>query len=155
MELYDYVFHFNSYTQLWSAIPRDSLTNYWNGKVDERILSSKDIHTLFDLLARGQDFIDSVSREDTKNWCCWITVEKEEPSQSKITDYCFDNNIKLVSFLKQPHVTLINGEIVPINTRAFNWYIKAQAGHSSIENFKKYLMDMPEVSSFFEEIEEE
>lgn len=155
MELYDYVFHFNSYTQLWSAIPRDSLTNYWNGKVDERILSSKDIQTLFDLLARGQDFIDSISREDTKNWRCSITVETEEPSQSKITDYCFDNNITLVSFLKQPHVTLINGEIVPINTRAFSWYIIVQASHSSIENFKKYLMDMPEVSSFFEEIEEE
>lgn len=65
MELYDYVFHFNSYTQLWSAIPRDSLTNYWNGKVDERILSSKDIQTLFDLLARGQDFIDSVSKNSS------------------------------------------------------------------------------------------
>lgn len=29
-ELYNYVFHFNPYTQLWSAIPRDIYLEYWS-----------------------------------------------------------------------------------------------------------------------------
>ena len=44
-EFYNYVFHFNYHTQLWSAIPRDKYTEYWSVPKD-KYLQSGDINTL-------------------------------------------------------------------------------------------------------------
>jgi hypothetical protein len=48
-ELYDYVFHFNPYEQLWYAFKRDQANDYWNdrdAKKNEKFLKAKDIKVL-------------------------------------------------------------------------------------------------------------
>jgi len=34
MELYNFVFHYNHHEDLWYAIHRDRLNDYWNGERD-------------------------------------------------------------------------------------------------------------------------
>lgn len=52
--LHDWMFHFNPYTKLWSAFPREEYTNYFNNSNDPEaiILKSSDIMTLLDILRR-------------------------------------------------------------------------------------------------------
>lgn len=157
MELYDYFFHFNPYRQLWSAVPRNSMMDYVNGIPNEQVLTSSKIETLIEIVSRGEEFIKSIESDSEKHkteWCFWITVKDEEPSQSNITNYCFDNEIKLISFVKQYHSGIVDGELVDWYKSPFNWYIKVESNFSSIQNFKKHLMNMPEVMSFFEELRE-
>jgi hypothetical protein len=47
-ELYDYVFWFNHYENLWYAIPRDQQLNFFNGKRENAkgVSSDKDIQKL-------------------------------------------------------------------------------------------------------------
>ena len=45
---YNYIFHYNHYTGLWNAIPRDLYNDYWNGSDIKGVLKSKDINTLVD-----------------------------------------------------------------------------------------------------------
>ena len=44
-ELYNYLFHFNYHTQLWYAIPRDKIREYFN-EDSKQFLKSVDINTL-------------------------------------------------------------------------------------------------------------
>ena len=60
MGIYDYVFHFNHYTETWSAIPRDKYKEYWNTPDTNGVLKSKDINVLVELINRGDDFISSI-----------------------------------------------------------------------------------------------
>lgn len=62
MEIYDYVFHYNPHTELWSAIPRDRYVEYWNDRDSIDVLKSKEIRVLIELVNRGEEFIESVSQ---------------------------------------------------------------------------------------------
>lgn len=57
---YNYVFHFNHHTELWSAIPRELYLEYWNNPDTEGILKSKDLNVLIYLINKGADFIKTV-----------------------------------------------------------------------------------------------
>lgn len=35
-KIYEYLFHYNPHTQLWYAIHREDINNYWNGEVTKR-----------------------------------------------------------------------------------------------------------------------
>lgn len=50
--LYGYVFHYNHYTELWSAIPRELYLQYWTDDGLEGIIRSKEINTLIELLTK-------------------------------------------------------------------------------------------------------
>lgn len=58
--LYDYIFHYNHFTNLWAAIPRDKYNEYWNNIESESILKSKSIETLIILINKGNEFINSI-----------------------------------------------------------------------------------------------
>lgn len=62
-ELFNYVFHYNPHSQVWSGIPRDEYINYWNGVLSSTVIKSKELSVLMELLSRGEDFINSVSEE--------------------------------------------------------------------------------------------
>lgn len=59
-ELYNYVFHYNEYTELWNAIPRELYNNYWDNLDIDGVLKSKEIHVLIDLIEKGEAFIKSI-----------------------------------------------------------------------------------------------
>jgi len=48
--MHDWVFHFNPYTKLWNAIPRDMYTKYWDNSQLDGVLRSKSFETLLHLL---------------------------------------------------------------------------------------------------------
>jgi len=58
--LYDYIFHYNHFTKLWAAIPRDRYNDYWNNIESDEIIKSKDIKTLMILIQKGDEFINSI-----------------------------------------------------------------------------------------------
>ena len=58
--LYSYVFHFNPYSEIWSAIPRDLYNDYWSNANLPGVLRSKDMKTLIELVNRGQEFINEI-----------------------------------------------------------------------------------------------
>ena len=58
--LYNYVFHYNDFAGLWSAIPRDSYNDYWDDADSEGVIQSKEINVLIDLIERGDEFIKSI-----------------------------------------------------------------------------------------------
>lgn len=58
--LYNYVFHYNNFTGLWSAIPRESYNSYWDDSDSEGVIQSKEINVLIDLIERGDEFIKSI-----------------------------------------------------------------------------------------------
>lgn len=65
-DIYGYVFHFNPYSELWYAIPRDSYSNYWNGVEDESVLVSKEVSVLVELVSKGQDFLRTVTENSAQ-----------------------------------------------------------------------------------------
>ena len=58
--LYNYVIHYNSFTKMWNAIPRDKYNSYWSNRKVKGVLSSKKINTLIELIVRGEEFINSI-----------------------------------------------------------------------------------------------
>lgn len=50
--LYGYVFHFNSYTQIWAAIPRDLYNQYWSDSNLEGVIRSSKYETLITLVCK-------------------------------------------------------------------------------------------------------
>jgi hypothetical protein len=48
--LYNWIFHFNAYTGLWNAIPRDYYKEYWNDSSCQHVISSKSIDTLQEII---------------------------------------------------------------------------------------------------------
>ena len=58
--LYDYVLHYNPYKDRWYAIPRDKYNEYWNSPDVEGVLCSKKHETLIELIAKGDEFINSI-----------------------------------------------------------------------------------------------
>lgn len=65
--VYNYVFHYNSMTKNWSAIPRDRYLEYWSNPKDKTFLRSSSIKTLTELIVKGDKFIKSIqSKSRTK-----------------------------------------------------------------------------------------
>lgn len=60
--VYNYVFHFNPSTKMWTAIPRDGYLAYWNRSIKDvnDVLRSKDVNTLVELIERGDDFLKTL-----------------------------------------------------------------------------------------------
>lgn len=50
--LYNWVFHYNEFTGVWNAIPRDAYNDYWSNRDCPAIISSKSIDTLKELIAK-------------------------------------------------------------------------------------------------------
>ena len=59
-ELYEYVFHFNPYNELWNAIPREIYQQYFNNNEVDGVLKSKELTTLLSLIAKGATFVNSI-----------------------------------------------------------------------------------------------
>ena len=54
--LYDYLFHYNPHTELWSAFKREDKESYFNGeKPRTEILKAKDIRTLIGFIAKSSN----------------------------------------------------------------------------------------------------
>ncbi len=51
-KIYDYVFHFNHFTELWSAIPRELYNRYWNNDEVEGVIKSNNINTLINIITK-------------------------------------------------------------------------------------------------------
>ena len=49
-KLHDYLLHYNMYTKLWYAIPRDLFPEYWCNRPVDGVLSAKKIKTLIELV---------------------------------------------------------------------------------------------------------
>lgn len=65
--LQDWVFHFNVYTELWAAIPRETYNKYWNEPNNLGVLKSKSFKTLQDLLHKTKgdpQLIEEVIKND-------------------------------------------------------------------------------------------
>ena len=60
--IYNFVFHFNAYTGLWSAIPCNSYNDYWSNVSNDNILRSKSIDTLLHLLNKTGGDIQEVHK---------------------------------------------------------------------------------------------
>ena len=45
-QLYNYVFHYNHFDELWYAIPREAYSRYWDNENTEGVLSAQDIDIL-------------------------------------------------------------------------------------------------------------
>lgn len=60
MNLYNYVFHFNPFDDIWYAIPRELYMEYWSNKNLHGILKAKEIHVLVEMIRKGDDFIKSI-----------------------------------------------------------------------------------------------
>lgn len=49
-KLYNYVFHYNHYNELWYAIPRELYNQYWTTPDTDDILKSKHFNALLDVI---------------------------------------------------------------------------------------------------------
>lgn len=68
--MYNYVFHYNPYTELWNAIPRELYNQYWNDAKIEGVLSSKRLDVLYSLLTeieKDANFINTIKIENDDN----------------------------------------------------------------------------------------
>ena len=55
--LYSHVFHYNPYSEIWSAIPRDLYNDYWSNANLPGVIRSKEIKTLISLVNKGEEFV--------------------------------------------------------------------------------------------------
>lgn len=61
--LYDWVFHYNIYMDVWSAIPRDKYTDYWSDSNKEGIIRSTSFNTLIEILHRTKGDISQIEKK--------------------------------------------------------------------------------------------
>lgn len=50
--LYDWIFHYNHYTEKWSACKRDFISELFSNRTSKNILSSSKIETLIELVSK-------------------------------------------------------------------------------------------------------
>ena len=60
--MYDWVFHFNPYSEEWSAIPKKLYYEYWNNKKHPDILRSKKVTTLLEILYKAKGDVDEIQK---------------------------------------------------------------------------------------------
>ena len=63
--LYNHVFHYNHVTELWSAIPRDKLNEYWSNYETEGVLRAKEFTVLVELINKGNTFVESIEQSNS------------------------------------------------------------------------------------------
>lgn len=63
----DWIFHFNPYSRLWNAFPRNNYNDYWNNYELGGILRSKDINTILSFLQKSNGNIDVISKTSIVN----------------------------------------------------------------------------------------
>jgi len=52
-ELYNWIFHYNTYNNVWSAFNREDYHAYWNGEEPKyAILKAKDIKTIQEIIIK-------------------------------------------------------------------------------------------------------
>ena len=61
--LYDWVFHYNIYTELWCAIPRDKYTKYWDDSDLKDVIRSTSFNTLIEILHRTKGDISQLEKK--------------------------------------------------------------------------------------------
>lgn len=54
----DYVFHYNVHTDEWTGIHRNHYNDYWNGTNTDRLIRSKHLNAILDLLQKADGDID-------------------------------------------------------------------------------------------------
>lgn len=59
-ELFDWVFHYNPYTQKWNATKREHATELFNGN-NGHVISSSSVDTLVELIIKGQGDFDKIN----------------------------------------------------------------------------------------------
>lgn len=65
----DWVFHYNIFTKLWNAIPRELYNVYWNNSHIPDVLKAKHLNVLLDLLHRCKgdvELIKEIAKDDLK-----------------------------------------------------------------------------------------
>jgi hypothetical protein len=60
--LYNWVFHFNSFTGVWSAIPRDVYHEYWNNSDVNGVIRSKSVETLTEIIKKTKGNIKLIEK---------------------------------------------------------------------------------------------
>jgi hypothetical protein len=60
--LYHFVFHFNPFTGLWSAIHRDDYLQYWSDSNNTRTIRSSSIDTLKEILLKTGGELSKIER---------------------------------------------------------------------------------------------
>jgi len=58
--LQNWVFHYNTYTSQWAAIPRDLYNEYWSNYTTAEILRSSNIETLISLISKHKGDVDKL-----------------------------------------------------------------------------------------------
>lgn len=56
----DWVFHYNIFTKLWNAIPRELYSIYWNDVQLTDVLRAKHLNVLLDLIHRCKGDIEMI-----------------------------------------------------------------------------------------------
>jgi hypothetical protein len=59
-KLYDYLLHYNPFTGMWNAVPREVYNAYWSNRKVEGVLTSKNVKTLIELIIKGDEFIKTI-----------------------------------------------------------------------------------------------
>lgn len=60
--LYNWVFHFNSFTGVWVAIPRDLYNQYWDDVNIDGIIRSKSIQTLTEIIKKTKGDVKAIEK---------------------------------------------------------------------------------------------
>jgi hypothetical protein len=60
--IYNWVFHFNEFTGLWSAIPRDIYNQYWDNPNVDGVIRSKSIETLTEIIRKTKGEIGEIEK---------------------------------------------------------------------------------------------
>jgi len=61
--LYDWVFHYNIYTDTWAAITRDSYTDYWSDSNLPGVIKSSSFTTLIEILHRIKGDVSQLEKK--------------------------------------------------------------------------------------------
>lgn len=67
--LEDWVFHYNSFKNQWSAVPREKYNEYWSNHKHPDVLRSKHLNTLLDILHKSKgdmNIIEDLTKGEIK-----------------------------------------------------------------------------------------
>ena len=67
MTLHNYVFHFNEYKKIWSAIPRELYNQYWSDASIKGVISSAKFEVVLELVnkvSKDSKYLDSILEDD-------------------------------------------------------------------------------------------
>lgn len=59
----DYIFHYNSFVDQWSAIPREDYTKYWSNYNLKTVIKSKSISTLIDIIHKTKGDLNNLNEK--------------------------------------------------------------------------------------------